>query len=47
MSGYPGVGTTDQNKSAPSLELVVLVTPHLLRTSHPGSSGVMQLLPVH
>jgi type II secretory pathway component GspD/PulD (secretin) len=47
ISGYPGLGATDRQKDATHLELVVLVTPHLLRISHPESAGTMWLLPVH
>jgi type II secretory pathway component GspD/PulD (secretin) len=47
ISGYPGFGTTDRQKDATSVELVVLVTPHLLRISHPEPAGTMWLLPAH
>ncbi len=47
ISGYPGFGATDRQKDATSVELVVLVTPHLLRLSHTDPAGTMWLLPVH
>ncbi len=47
ISGYPGLGATDRQDNSTSVELVVLVTPHLLRISHPETDGTMWLLPVH
>jgi type II secretory pathway component GspD/PulD (secretin) len=47
LSGYPGLGATDRQDDATNVDLVVLVTPHLLRISHPESCGAMWLLPVH
>ena len=45
--GYPGLGATDRQNDATHVELVVLVTPHLLRIAHPESDGARWLLPVH
>ena len=47
ISGYPGLGASDRKNDATDVDLVVLVTPHLLNISHPGPAGGMWLLPVH
>jgi len=39
--------TMDQANDSSSVELIVLVTPHLLRATHTRSVGAMRLLPVH
>ena len=47
INGYPGPGATDRRDDATNVELVVLVTPHLVRMTHPEAAGAMWLLPIH
>lgn len=47
ISGYPGLGATNRQDDATDVDLVVLVTPHLLHMAHPEPASAMWLLPVH
>ena len=47
ISGYPGVGDTDRDGTLSSVELVVLVTPILVRITHYNAASPMFMLPVH
>lgn len=47
IGGYPIPGGTSREKDQTSVELVVTVTPHLLRFVHAESASPMWLLPVH
>jgi general secretion pathway protein D len=48
LNDLPGLrGGTDLNDSTDTMDLVILVTPHLIRLSHPEKAGQMLLLASH
>lgn len=54
ITGMPGLNeipgldnATDRQDSMDSLDLVILVTPHIVRLTHPEAAGAMLLLPLH
>lgn len=54
ITGFPGLseipglhGATDRQDTTDSVDLVILVTPHILRVAHREDAGEMLLLPLH
>jgi Flp pilus assembly secretin CpaC len=54
VSGLPGLSeipglqsTTDKNVQKSNDELVVLITPHVVRLPHPSGASQVMLLPAH
>jgi type II secretory pathway component GspD/PulD (secretin) len=48
LSELPGLrNATDGQNTTDSLDLVILVTPHIVRLTHREAAGAMLLLPVH
>jgi len=48
LSEIPGLSNaTDRQNTTDSLDLVILVTPHIVRLTHREAAGAMLLLPLH
>jgi type II secretory pathway component GspD/PulD (secretin) len=48
LSEIPGLhNATDRQDTTDSLDLVILVTPHIVRVTHREAAGAMLLLPLH